>query len=106
MLTYHLAIAANDLTISPKSYDCLKGILEHFDPASFYTTSCFENGYATRRVLDFDLSDKANADRAEILSRIDAGEDAETVIASYLTDEAFDTWYDTLCAKLESKANP
>ena len=100
------AISANNLSISPKAYDCLKDILENFDPTGFYTPACFENGYPTRRVLDFDLSDKAAADRAEIDTKVAAGASRESAMAPYLTDAAFDTWYNAFCAKLESKAHP
>ena len=100
------AIADNNLTISPKSYDCLKGILENFDSAAFYIPACFENGYATRKVLDYDLSDKALADRAEIDAAVASGTPRQEAAAPYVTDAAFDTWYNAFCAKLESKAHP
>lgn len=76
------------------------------DAAGFYTPACFENGYPTRRVLDFDLSDKAAADRAEIDAMVAAGASREAAMAPYLTDAAFDTWYNAFCARLESKAHP
>ena len=100
------AIADNNLTISPKSYDCLKEILENFDSAAFYIPACFENGYATRKVLDYDLSDKALADRAEIDAAVASGTPRQEAAAPYVTDAAFDTWYNAFCAKLESKAHP
>ena len=32
------AISANNLSISPKAYDCLKDILENFDPTGFFVS--------------------------------------------------------------------
>lgn len=99
-------IASKGLSISPKAYDCLKCILDSFDKVSFYTAKCFDNGYATRRVLDFNLSDKAVADKASIDEAVAGGASREEALAPYLTDEAFDAWYEAFCQALEAKAHP
>ena len=44
--------------------------------------------------------------RAEIDAKVAAGASRESAMAPYLTDAAFDTWYNAFCAKLESKAHP
>lgn len=100
------AIESNGLNINAKIYDSLKCVMSSIDEIQFYTPKCFENGYATRKVLDYNLSNKAIADRAAILAQIDAGTAAEDAIAEYVTDEAFETWYRSLCQALESSAHP
>lgn len=100
------AIEGNHLNINAKIYDSLKCVMDSFGGTSFYTPKCFENGYATRKMLDNILSDKASADRAAIQAQIDAGMDVDEVIAPYVSDEAFDAWYQTLCQALESSAHP
>ena len=99
-------IAEKDLHVEDKAYQCLASILTNYDGLSFYTTNCFDNGYATRKVLDYNLSDKAVADKAAIDEAVAAGADREEAAASYLTDEAFDAWYQDFCTALESAAHP
>ena len=97
-------IADNNLKVSPKAYDCLKSVFENIDSEELYTPKCFDNGYATRKVLDYSLSDKAKADKAAVNEAVAAGTAREDALAPYLTDEAFDTWYNDLCQKLNSAA--
>lgn len=97
-------ITQQNLSIDPKNYDCLKVILNSFDDLTFYTTRCFDNGYATRKVLDYNLSDKAAADKAAIDEQVAAGVSRAEAVAPYVTDEAFDSWYTDFCAQLEAKA--
>lgn len=95
-----------NLNVSPKAHETLKVILDAFDQITFYSTKSFDNGYATRKVLDYNLSDKAVADKEEIDAQIAAGVSREDAIAPYVTDEAFDAWYDAFCQALEEKAHP
>lgn len=97
-------IESKGLTVSSKAYDCLKSILDSFDSLSFYTPKCFENGYATRKVLDYDLSDKAIADREAVCEAMAQGATRAEAVAPYVTDEAFDAWYDAFCQALSAKA--
>ena len=96
--------ADNNLKINAKVHQCLDVVLSDFDTTSFYTTRCFENGYATRKVLDYSLSDKAAADKAAVNEAIAGGTSRDDALAPYLGDEAFDQWYENLCAKLKSTA--
>ena len=98
-------IQAQGLKVNPKTYDCLNSILSKFDSISFYTPKCFSNGYATRKVLDFNLSDKAAADKAAIEEAVAAGTAREEAVAPYVTEEAFEAWYQDFCQALEAKAH-
>ena len=104
METVDQVIAQQDLSIDPKNYDCLEVILDSFEDLTFYTTRCFENGYATRKVLDYNLSDKAIADKAAIDEQVAAGASRAEAVAPYVTEAAFDSWYTDFCAQLEAKA--
>ena len=99
-------IEAGGLSISSKTYDCLKEIMASYDPDKFYSASCFENGYATRKVLDYDLSDKAKADREAVDEQVAQGVSRAEALEPYVSDEAFDAWYEGLCSQLEAKAHP
>ena len=97
-------IEENNLDVSDKAYQCLESILGSYDNMSFYTTKSFNNGYATRKVLDYDLSDKAVADRAAIDEAVTNGTPRAEAVAAYDTDENFEQWYDSFCQKLNEKA--
>lgn len=97
-------IAANNIDMSDKAYDCLKSVLTNYDSLTFYTTKCFNNGYATRNVLEYDLSDKATTDKASIDAAVAAGTPRSEAVAPYVTDEAFDEWYNSFCTKLQQTA--
>ena len=103
--TLDQVIKEENLHVSDKTYDCLESILSQSDSIHFYTTKCFNNGYATRKVLDFNLSDKAVADKAAIDEAVAAGTSRAEAVASYVTDEAFETWYESFCQALEKAAH-
>lgn len=98
-------IEEENLQVNDKTYDCLESILNQTDNIQFYTTKCFNNGYATRKVLDFNLLDKAAADKAAIDDAVAAGESRAEVVAAYVTDEAFEAWYESFCQALEQAAH-
>ena len=83
----------------------LTSILSQSDSIQFYTTKCFDNGYSTRKVLDFNLSDKAAADKQEIDQAVAAGAARADAVAPYVTDEAFEAWYQSFCQALEKAAH-
>lgn len=97
-------IAKDDLNISSKTYDCLKTIMQDADTAQYYTSKNFDNGYQTRKVLDYNLSDRAVADRAAVEEAIAAGEDREEVLKKYISEESFDNWYQGFCEALAQAA--
>lgn len=57
-----------------------------------YTNKAFENGTSARAVLENSLSDKSKADRAQVLSLIEAGSSHDEAVAVYNTDENFQLW--------------
>lgn len=97
-------IEENGLDVSSKAYDCLKSILTSYNDLKFYTTKSFNNGYATRKILDYDMSDKAVADKAAIDEAVANGTPRSEAVAAYDTDENFEQWYDSVCQKLNEKA--
>lgn len=97
-------IAGDNLEISSKTYECLKIILEDADTAQYYTSKNFNNGYQTRKVLDYNLSDRAVADRAAVEEAIAAGTDREEVLAKYTSEESFEDWYQGFCDALRQAA--
>ena len=98
-------IADQELTVAPKTYDCLTMIFEQMEDMSFYTNRSFENGSAARKVLEYHLSDRAAEDRASVAEALARGESLEQACAPYVTRESFTSWYESFCAALNAAVN-
>lgn len=94
-------IEEQEMTVAEKTYDCLTYTFEQMSDVIFYTNKSFKNGSNARRVLEYDLSDKAQADRKLVEEALASGMSLEEACAPYLTEEAFDAWYAEFCRKLE-----
>ena len=95
-------IASEQLTVAPKTYDCLTTIFQDMDGMTLYTNKSFENGSAARKVLEYHLADKAAEDRAAVLAGLEEGKTLEEAAAPYVTREAFEDWYHSFCDALDS----
>lgn len=93
-----------DIAINDKSYNCLDAVMKTFDESKFYTTKSFANGYKVREILDYNLVDKAKADVEAIEAKVADGVAREEAVKPYLTDAAFESWYDSFCAALKQEA--
>lgn len=93
-------IADKGLEVAPKTYDCLSIIFEKMDSLTPYTNKSFENGSAARKILEYHLADQAVQDRESVVASIEAGESLEDASAPYVTEEAFEKWYDSFCDAL------
>ena len=82
-------------------YGRFEKIMEDFDNTMFYTPKSFENGYSTRKVLDYNLSDKLAADKEAVDEAVASGTSKKEALKPYLTDEAFEEWYAGFCDALE-----
>ena len=95
------AIEASGLEMTDAVRDILIIATDEVENNELYTTKAFAGGAAARKVLEYDLSDKAAADRATVEQRIAAGESAGEAQAEFLTDEAFAAWYQGLLGQLK-----
>lgn len=97
-------VSDNNIEINNKTYECLKTVLAEFDKTQFYTPNCFNNGYSTRKILDYNLSDKASQDKAQIDALVAAGTSREDAQKEYISDEAFEKWYSDFVDALKQAA--
>lgn len=97
-------ISDRDLTVAPKTYDCLTTILSELDDLTLYTNKSFENGSSVRKVLEYNLPDRAAEDREAIVAAMEQGKSLEEASAEYVTEEAFEEWYDSFCEALGNTA--
>lgn len=98
-------IKDNDIKINDKTYRCLKTVLGHFDETRFYTAKNVENGFSMRKILDYNLSDRAAADKEAMEAEIAAGESREEAVAKYTSEESFESWYNDFCEALAEAQN-
>lgn len=96
--------AEQDEQVNDKVYDSLKAVLSDFDNTEYYTPKNFENGYSTRKVLDYNLSDQAAADKEAIDEAVASGVSREEAEKDYISDEAFENWYAAFCEALSQAA--
>lgn len=90
------------LKMDSKTYDCLKNILDNFDKTNFYTTKTFKNGFNMRKVLDYNLSDRAQADKTAVEKEIKSGASRESVLKKYTSDKSFENWYQSFCKAMKT----
>ena len=87
----------------PKSMDkVLTKAVETVNNNELYTTPAFEGGQDARSVLEYSMSDLADADRKAVQERIDAGQTMEAATEEFLTEEYFDRWYEDTLTKLQT----
>lgn len=98
-------ISERQLDVSDKTYDCLTQVFDEMGDVTLYTNKSFRNGADARKVLEYNLSDQALADRASVEEKIAQGSSLSEATGEYLTDEAFEQWYRNLCAALEDAVN-
>lgn len=95
-------IAKQELLVAPKTYDCLTTIFDEMSDITLYTNKSFKNGSAARKVLEYHLADKASEDRAAVAALLEQGESLEEAAGPYVTEEAFEAWYDSFCEALHA----
>ena len=77
--------------------------MNEFDKIQFYTSPTGEGGYSMRKVLDYNLSDQAQADREAIETAVAAGASREEELAKYTSEESFENWYQGFCDALNAQ---
>lgn len=97
-------IDSKGLTVAPKTYDCLNTIFDEMGSMTLYTNKSFEHGSAARKVLEYNLADQAVRDREEVLAALEQGKSLEEASGIFVTEEAFDGWYDSFCDALKDAA--
>ncbi|MCI8854608.1 MAG: ABC transporter substrate-binding protein, partial [Lachnospiraceae bacterium] len=98
-------IAEHELTVAPKTYDCLTTIFAEMESMTLYTNKSFKNGSRARKVLEYHLADQAVADRAAVTAAMEQGADLEEASAPFVTEEAFETWYNSFYDALDEAVN-
>lgn len=93
-------IADNDLTVPGKTYETLVSCFDTAQTTTLYTNKAFDHGAAARNILEYNLADKAAADRETVLARMAQGSSPEEACADLVGDQAFEDWYASFVAAL------
>lgn len=98
------AMARNEQTATPVLEESLSIGVDMTQSYTFYTSRPFERGYETRQVAEYNLPDKAKADRSAVEALIAGGMSRAEAVAGYDTDENFEAWYQAFRQALEAAA--
>ena len=85
-------VKTNNLELSENMYNTLTTSFDTAKNSKLYTNKPFEHGSEVRNVIDKNLLDKAAADREQVEQLLAQGQSLEEATASYVSDEAFQTW--------------
>ena len=84
----------------------IENFMDSFNKSTFYSYPAFKNSSAVRKVLDYDFSDMATADAKAIEKKVkDKGVSREKAAAPYVSDKAFEAWYEQFTQKLQDALN-
>ena len=97
-------IENSGLELSDEMHDILSNAIDAVENRELYTPKPFNGGADARKVLEYSLSDKASADRAVVEERIAEGESVQDAEVEFLSDEAFESWYEDLMNQLQAYA--
>lgn len=78
--------------------------LDMMEAYTLFTAKPFGGGNETRGVLERSLQEKAAADRAQVLLKMDQGLSREEAVALYATDSSFREWFKSLKRQLQIAA--
>lgn len=85
-----------------KSVAAALGAMENRE---FYVKRCFKGAYEADRVFGESLGDKVSEDLEALEVRVHAGGDREALVAGYVGEENFESWYQGLLAQMDQILN-
>lgn len=91
--TLDKVIQEQQLEISDITYETLITSFDIVKNNTMYTNKAFDGGAQARKVLNYNLSDKAAADREIVKAKLEEGVSLDEAVESFVTDEAFEAWY-------------
>ncbi len=98
------AIRAAQKDMTPIMEDILTAAVDTVNTNKLYTPKAFRGGTEARSILEYSMTDLAQADRAAVVDRLAQGDTLDAAAAPYLTDEYFDAWYQDTLSRLEAFA--
>ena len=95
-------VKEEQIDIKQKTYDTFENVFEYMKNATLYSTKAFKDGAAGRKVLEYAFTDKISADLEAIDNKVNDGENREKIIGDYVSDAAFEEWYNSFAETLNT----
>lgn len=86
--------------ISDVSKDTLKLAIDEIKNNNLYTMPLFKNSTDIRTYIGDHIQETAKDAHDAAYDRINKGEDRDTVFNDYVSDDAFESWYETFCSDM------
>ena len=96
------AIHKDGAELSESMDAILTEAVKTIDDNELYTTPAFKGAQDARSILEYAMSDAADADRQVVLERISEGQSMEEATAEFVADDYFDSWYEETLTKLQA----
>ena len=94
-------IKEKDIKISEKEYDTQIMAYQLVNENKTYTYKAFDGGVEARKILEYDLFDKANSDRKQVEDGLSTGKTLEEAVGPFISDEEFEKWFEEIKNSLE-----
>lgn len=101
---FQKVVAEKEITMNPITGECIRHVIEDMSDYTYYSPKTFSSGSAVRKVLEYGLSDKAAEDIQAIAEAVAAGRPKAEVLKPYVSDKAFETWYEEFTQRLSQAA--
>ena len=88
---------------SKKIMDTISVSVKTVKENELYTIPAFDHAVNVRNILEYSMSDKAEADRAAVLAAMEEGVSREDAVAVYETEENFQNWYQGMLDELKAE---
>lgn len=96
------AIRSSGLELTGPMDQLLTTALDTVNSSQMYTPSAFSGGADARSVLEHTMSDRAEADRAEVETRMAQGQSFDQAAEEFLSDDYFQSWYQETLTALQA----
>lgn len=98
---FDMVIQEDNYEVNQKIYDTVLTAFDIINDYQLYTNRAFDGGIEARKILEYHLVDKAQADREEVKKLLNDGMSLQEALKFYISDENFDNWYDDFYSQLE-----
>ncbi len=88
-------IEKSGASMDPRAYDTMLTAFDTIRDEKLYTNKAFANGTQVRKVLEYHMTDTAQKARDSVREQVKNGVSLEEAAAPYVSEEAFDIWYDS-----------
>ncbi len=89
---YNSVTNSKEITMNQITLDTISVAFDTLHNSTFYTNKAFNGGTAARKVLEYNLSDKASADREAVIALIEGGMSRQDAVAQFDTEQNFNEW--------------